>query len=1467
MNQVIQVAMTADVGGFIKNFSQADTAVGKLGATMSGLGNLAKAGAQGIDNIGEAVKKAALKVGAASAAITAAFGKSVQSAAKLETSMNNVGSIMDDQGRKQLPQFTQAILKMSKDGYQSAVDLANGFYDISSSGFQGAAGLKVLDASQKAATAGLTTTANAAQAITAVLNAYGQNANQAGKDSDYLFQTVNVGVITFEQLTQTLGDVVGSAAQTGTSIKEVGAALATMTLNGIQSQEAGTSLNRVIQSFLKPSQAMNDELQKLGYASGQSALQTDGLYKVMGRLREAAHGNVATLAEWFQDIRGLRGALALFSNDGQNYARVMASMNDATKGQGATQRALDQQTKSLSLQWQKFVNNLQAVSIELGQRLLPLIKPIIQLITSLVGAFNDLPGPIKEVIAVGGALSSVFLTLGAAFVVWRAKSLAMGFVFKTLGQQIERVGTEGLLANSKIATFGQNLQQKNSIIGLFGARALISAAGIKTFGSSIVGSGQRVQEFGQRVGVLGLPLTLVGKGLTSAGRAGDVFRGVLGGVAKVVGNVVASLGTLTAIGIGTAMMWQSSSEAAQKYVDTIDKGFNKNNMAGYNAQIMKADQALSNFDKKMGKDSSGILNNAKSFFKQIGDLATNTFGADIIKDSPLDEIVMKKKLDANDKQIRQWAANMNQNLETLFYQINGPQAMAHMTQQDLNVLSNLADKFGIDLTGGFKQSAGARAEFIKDLNKMRSQAGLTADEIQNLQLDPSQIQAMADEINKLMQSVSDTFMKSMDVFGNLDLKKAIGPQLHQGYQDALKQGQTFINDLNNVTQRGLDPQTLLRLMQMPLEQSVPILEAMVKDSSGKLIQESNAAEQAMRDMAVKTAQYARLAQIAVNDATGQKTGELSKAFQIQDLATQMGNKANIQDIAAKLGMSPADAQKISDDFTMNISGSLAKFAPPDIASKVYGPMTAAQQKQIFLAQAAANAFAGVKQNVYDMALGMTHIQPQVMQNLVESTDKLGVNSPKVQKMVDSLQLLPSEKQIVLNLLHYEDTMKKISDVKEDLTLTPDQKITKLMTIGGPDAMAAINDIRNNNPPDKTVTLRLNDQATAGLEHAQDILDSIRAHPDAYITIHQAMVAAGGDPRAAYTGVHGTSGADGGFTRFANGGMAREYHNAQIARPGTWRLWAEPETGGEAYIPLSPAKRTNSVNTLKQVADLFGFGLMKFDMGGLVATQQRLTAYSNLAYVGGLNRGTTVANQVLAESWVEANGDMAAYFSDVQNNMRQYADKYAEVQEKLGKLTADTLAAQKLSLKDFLSVADSMIATADQTKEIQDNKFKLGLISQDQYLAVLKDRLAKVTAYTNDWMDIKNQIDEIAGQVIAPSGDIIKDRINELEQLRGKPGQVVSDIDKAINDLYQKMNAPGPNFGANLYDFYKQPFDAVQRIPASAIPNATTPAKTISLTIKNTTTVDSSANAQQVKAAVIEGNNDLVVRLKEALASV
>ncbi|MDQ1111135.1 TP901 family phage tail tape measure protein [Microbacterium testaceum] len=76
------------------------------------------------------------------------------------------------------------------------------------------------------------------------------------------------------------------------------------------------------------------------------------------------------------------------------------------------------------------------------------------------------------------------------------------------------------------------------------------------------------------------------------------------------------------------------------------------------------------------------------------------------------------------------------------------------------------------------------------------------------------------------------------------------------------------------------------------------------------------------------------------------------------------------------------------------------------------------------------------------------------------------------------------------------------------------------------------------------------------------------------------------------GSGGITQADGGKVEFyADGGRRGENHVAQFARAGTYRVWAEDETGGEWYLPNSPAKRDRSLVIAKQMLSEWGFDMV------------------------------------------------------------------------------------------------------------------------------------------------------------------------------------------------------------------------------------------------------------------------------------
>lgn len=73
---------------------------------------------------------------------------------------------------------------------------------------------------------------------------------------------------------------------------------------------------------------------------------------------------------------------------------------------------------------------------------------------------------------------------------------------------------------------------------------------------------------------------------------------------------------------------------------------------------------------------------------------------------------------------------------------------------------------------------------------------------------------------------------------------------------------------------------------------------------------------------------------------------------------------------------------------------------------------------------------------------------------------------------------------------------------------------------------------------------------------------------------------------------GLNSADGNIiSYYADGGISSGSRIAQIAAPrSTQRVWNEPETGGEVYIPLSPLKRRRSTDILREANRLMGYPL-------------------------------------------------------------------------------------------------------------------------------------------------------------------------------------------------------------------------------------------------------------------------------------
>lgn len=443
------------------------------------------------------IMKTALAVGGG-VMIARGLREAGKAALSFDKSMRNVNSIAK-LSESQFQSLSAQVLKLAGPTAQAPTLLADGLYDIVSSGFKAQDAVKILAVSAKAATAGLTDTATATKAVTAVLNAYNLKAEDARAVSDVLFQTVNKGVLTFEELSTSIGDVLPFASQLGVPLEEVGGAMATMTLQGLSAAESSTRLKGVLVQMLKPNADLSAAISKLGFASGEAMVKQLGLVETVRRLDTAAKGNKETIASWMSDIRAIGGFLALSGDQMKRFEAITRSMDAASAGAGATAKAFAEQSKSLSFQWDRAKASLAAAAIPIVQLLFPaLVKgaDVVSRFASSVSTnmprikqqFGDIAGVVKDVGSAlfGFAKSDIGVSLGAAALAMTGVTQAAGSASRAVqslagigigGWAFAGVAAVGLLAGALVYLAQQSSLAEQEIAAVEAALNSLKGAG------------------------------------------------------------------------------------------------------------------------------------------------------------------------------------------------------------------------------------------------------------------------------------------------------------------------------------------------------------------------------------------------------------------------------------------------------------------------------------------------------------------------------------------------------------------------------------------------------------------------------------------------------------------------------------------------------------------------------------------------------------------------------------------------------------------------------------------------------------------------------------------------------------------------------------------------------------------------------------------------------------------------------
>jgi len=421
---------------------------------------------------GTYVRRMGIELAAASAAMATPFVAGVKAFGDFERAMANVSTMLDAP-EEYMEGFRRAVLDMSVEFGGSTDTLARGLYDILSASIPAGKALGVLEASARAAQAGLTDTGVAADAITTILNAYGLSADHAGEVSDLLFSIVKRGKTTFGELAPSIGMVATSAATAGVSLEELGAALATMTRNGVNTDNAVTALTAIISSFLKPSNEAVKTARSLGFEISAATLASEGLAGVFARITKLPPDAIAKL---FPNIRALRGVLPALGN----MEGFLGDISVMAERAGATEEAYAKMTGTLSHSLRQLRASAMATLVALGAAVAEPVARAAKALRRFLGYLRTFIENNRAVVLAAAKVIAVIAAVAGALVALGVASSAAALVFGGLSSIITGAATVLSVAVSAIGALLTPVGLVTAaVVALGGYIVYVSGAGAK----------------------------------------------------------------------------------------------------------------------------------------------------------------------------------------------------------------------------------------------------------------------------------------------------------------------------------------------------------------------------------------------------------------------------------------------------------------------------------------------------------------------------------------------------------------------------------------------------------------------------------------------------------------------------------------------------------------------------------------------------------------------------------------------------------------------------------------------------------------------------------------------------------------------------------------------------------------------------------------------------------------------------
>ncbi|HFU4116313.1 TPA: phage tail tape measure protein [Streptococcus suis] len=342
--------------------------------------------------------------------------------------------------------------------------------------------------------------------ITTDTNQMLANTNRVTDSLSFVANKTKAGFSDMGLAMEYVGPVANSV---GMSIEETAAAIGILSNAGIDGQKAGTALRGALSKLLDPSKENAAAFEQLGFSAEEFRSGAIKLPDVIDRIKKNTEGmtdaqKAAIIAQAF-GIEAQSGINALVSAG----ADELNNLTNATKEAGGyTEDLYKKMAGSGKSAVDRFRSSLEVLQITVGEKLLPILTPIIEGLTKWVEKIAEADEETQQfwmMLAGGVAVAYPVLNFaGNLFTAFGKISSVLGkFITDKTGDKvlknIDSIGTAAFEASGKTGLFSQAVGLLGSPVTwgvLLGGAALVSAA---VWAEDASRAAQRTAEWGAAV--------------------------------------------------------------------------------------------------------------------------------------------------------------------------------------------------------------------------------------------------------------------------------------------------------------------------------------------------------------------------------------------------------------------------------------------------------------------------------------------------------------------------------------------------------------------------------------------------------------------------------------------------------------------------------------------------------------------------------------------------------------------------------------------------------------------------------------------------------------------------------------------------------------------------------------------------------------------------------------------------------